>query len=100
MESERNKIEGKNIGIFSYGSGCGAEFMLCQIKSGISPIIKNLKFIEQMKRRKKITFEQYTQIYSKSGEEIFYFPEEAKGYKDQFTKFVFTGFNEHKRMYI
>ena len=100
MESEKNNVERKNIGLFSYGSGCGAEFMLCHMKSPIDRIIKNLKFVEQIKRRKEINFEQYTQIYSKSAEEIFYYPEEAKSFKDPFTKFVFTGFKGHKRMYI
>ena len=100
MESEKTNVERKNIGLFSYGSGCGAEFMLCHMKSPTDRIIKNLKFTEQIKRRKKINFEQYTQIYSKSAEEIFYYPEEAKSFKDQFTKFVFTGFKGHKRMYI
>jgi 3-hydroxy-3-methylglutaryl CoA synthase len=100
MESEKANVERKDIGLFSYGSGCGAEFMLCHVKSPIDRIIKNLKFNEQLKRRKKISFEQYTQIYSKSAEEIFYYLEEAKTFKDQFTKFVFTGFEGHKRMYI
>jgi hydroxymethylglutaryl-CoA synthase len=100
LESEKINAERKNIGIFSYGSGCGAEFMLCRMKSGIERIIDNLRFLQQIERRKKITFEQYTQFYSKSEEEIFYYPQEAENFKDQFTRFVFTGFNGHKRTYI
>jgi len=35
LETEKEKAEGKRVGIFSYGSGCGAEFFLCQMKSGV-----------------------------------------------------------------
>ncbi len=100
MENERERIEGKRIGIFSYGSGCGAEFLLYNMKSGIGPIIDSLRFKEQLARRKEITFEQYTQMYSKSSEEVFYYPDEAMAFKDQYTKFVFTGFKDHKRQYV
>ena len=100
LESEKTKVEGKNIGLFSYGSGSGAEFMVCNVNPEIGPIIDKLNFLDQINRRKKVTFEQYTQMYSKNGEEVYYPPEEVIGYKDDFTKFVFTGFKEHKRIYV
>jgi hydroxymethylglutaryl-CoA synthase len=100
LEAEREKAAGKKVGIFSYGSGCGAEFFVCQINSEISDIIRNLHFREQLERRKKITFEKYVQTYSKSGEEVIYYPGEAETYKDQFTRFVFMGFKDHRREYL
>ncbi len=100
LESEREKVEGKRIGVFSYGSGCGAEFFLCHMKHDIGKIIDSLGFREQVEKRKKLTFEQYVQYYSKTGEEILYYPEEAKGLKNKFTRFVFTGFQGHKRQYL
>ncbi len=99
LEAEREKVEGKKIGLFSYGSGCGAEFFLCHISKGIKKIIESLGFNEQLESRKRLTFEQYVQCYSKSGEEVLYYPEEAKGFKNKYTRFVFTGFQEHKRQY-
>lgn len=100
LENEREKVEGKRIGIFSYGSGCGAEFLLYNMQKDISSIIDSLDFKEQLDKRKKITFEQYTQFYSKSSEEVFYYPGEANYFKNKYTKFVFTGFKDHKRQYI
>jgi len=99
LEAEGEKAEEKKIGLFSYGSGCGAEFFLCHIKPGIGKIVNSIGLGEQLKNRKKLTFEQYVQCYSKSDEEILYHPEEAKGFKNKFTQFVFTGFQEHKRQY-
>src|SRR4030043_412062 len=96
LENEREKVEGKRIGIFSYGSGCGAEFLLYNFQKDISGIIDSLHFKEQLDKRKKITFEQYTQFYSKSSEEVFYYPGEANYFKNEYTKFVFTGFKDHK----
>ncbi|MGE5253424.1 MAG: hydroxymethylglutaryl-CoA synthase [Planctomycetaceae bacterium] len=100
LETEGEKSEGKRIGIFSYGSGCGAEFFLCEMKTGTGAIIRGLRFKEILERRKRITFEKYVQTYSKSGEEIFYHPGEVEAFKDAFTRFVFTGFKEHRRQYL
>jgi hydroxymethylglutaryl-CoA synthase len=100
LENERKKTEGKRIGIFSYGSGCGAEFLLYNMQTEISRVIDSLHFKEQLDKRKKITFEQYIQFYSKSSEEVFYYPDEANYFKNNYTKFVFTGFKDHKRQYI
>jgi hydroxymethylglutaryl-CoA synthase len=100
LETEKEKAEGKRVGIFSYGSGCGAEFFLCQMKSGIGGLIRGLRFQELLERRKKITFEKYVQTYSKSWEETFYHPGEVEVFKDDFTRFVFTGFKDHKRQYL
>ena len=99
LETERENVEDKKVGIFSYGSGCGAEFMVCHMRSGIGKIIEGLRFKEQLDRRKKLTFEEYIQIYSKSSEEIFYYPGEVETFKDPFTRFVFTGFKDHRRQY-
>lgn len=99
LEAEGEKAEGKTVGLFSYGSGCGAEFFLCHLKPGISKIVDSMGFKEQLENRKKLTFEQYIQFYSKSDEEILYYPEEARGFKNKFTRFIFTGFKEHRRQY-
>ncbi|MEW6442986.1 MAG: hydroxymethylglutaryl-CoA synthase [bacterium] len=93
------RMEGSRVGLFSYGSGCGAEFMVCEVNRGIGAILDGLGFAEQLARRKRVTFEQYVQIYSKSSEEILYHPGETEAFKDRFTRFVFTGFKDHKRQY-
>ena len=100
LETEGKKAEVKQVGMFSYGSGCGAEFFLCRIQTGIGAQLKKLRFREQLERRKKVTFEKYMQTYSKSSEEILYYPAEIEAFKDSFTRFVFTGFKDHKRQYL
>jgi hydroxymethylglutaryl-CoA synthase len=100
LETEKEKVAGKKVGIFSYGSGCGAEFLICNMKENVSSIIDGLKFRKQLDRRKKISIEHYTHIYSKELEDIKYFPEEVRLFKDEYTKFVFTGIKDHKRQYV
>ena len=100
LENEKEKVGGKKIGIFSYGSGCGAEFLLYNMKSDVSKIVESLHFKEQLDKRQKITFEQYTQFYSKSYEEVVYSNEEAESFKNEYSKFIFTGFRDHKRRYV
>jgi len=100
LETERDRVEGKRVGVFSYGSGCGAEFFLCQMKTGLSQIIEKMRFQEQLDRRKSVTFEQYVQWYSRSGAETLYHPAEVEAHKDPFTRFTFIGFKDHKRQYV
>jgi hydroxymethylglutaryl-CoA synthase len=100
LETERNQVEGKRVGVFSYGSGCGAEFFVCEMKTGITEIIRGMRFQEQLDRRKAITFEQYVQWYSTTRAETLYHPAEMEAHKDPFTRFTFIGFKDHKRQYI
>ena len=100
LETERDRVDGKRVGVFSYGSGCGAEFFVCQMKTGLSEIIRGMRFQEQLDRRKAITFEQYVQWYSRSGAETLYHPAEVEAHKDPFTRFTFIGFKDHKRRYV
>ena len=100
LETEREKVAGKKVGIFSYGSGCGAEFLICNMKENVGSIIDGLQFRKQLDRREKISIEHYTHIYSKGLQDVKYFPEEVRLFKDEYTKFVFTGIKDHKRQYI
>jgi hydroxymethylglutaryl-CoA synthase len=100
LENEREKAEDKKIGLFSYGSGCTAEFLLYRTKTKLGEIIDSLHFKDQLDKRKKITFEEYTQFYSKSWEEVSDPPDGANSMKNEYTRFVFTGFKDHKRQYL
>ena len=100
LETEREKVAGKKIGIFSYGSGCGAEFLICQMKENIEEVIDRLTFKKQLDRRKKISIEHYTHIYSQKPQDVIYFREEVTNFKDDYTKFVFIGIKDHKRQYV
>jgi hydroxymethylglutaryl-CoA synthase len=100
LETERERVDGKRVGVFSYGSGCGAEFFVCQMKTGIGEIVRGIGLQEQLDRRKSVTFEQYVQWYSRSRAETLYHPEEVEAHKDPFTRFTFIGFKDHKRQYV
>jgi len=99
LENEGERVEGKRVGVFSYGSNCGAEFFLCQMKTGNRAIVKGLRFQEQLEKREKITLEQYEGIYSENREEILYHPREVEAFKNSFTRFAFMGLKDHKRQY-
>lgn len=100
LETQGKWVEGKQVGVFSYGSGCGAEFFLCQMKTGLDRILQGLRFQEQLDRRRAVTFEQYVQWYSTSRAETLYHPAEVEAHKDPFTRFTFIGFKDHKRRYV
>jgi hydroxymethylglutaryl-CoA synthase len=100
LEAEGEKAAGKKVGIFSYGSGCGAEFLICNINEAVGRIIDGLNFKKQLDRREKISIEHYTHIYSKRLQDVKYFPQEARHFKDEYTQFVFTGIEDHKRQYV
>ncbi len=99
LESEGSKACGKDVGIFSYGSGCGAEFLICRIKPDAAEVIDNLGFKVRLEDRKQISLEHYTHIYSHRPQDVKYFPQEAGHFKDAYTRFVFTGIRDHKREY-
>jgi len=100
LEAEREKVEGKQVGLFSYGSGCGAEFMLCSINRGISSILDRLQFRQQLDRRKRISFEEYEYIYSNQEERSSYHPHTAEDFNDPFAYFIFNGVKDYKRQYL
>ena len=99
MEEKSESLIGKNIGIFSYGSGCGAEFLIAHIGRGMKQQAKHLNFNKQLKRRKKITMEEYTELYSEQGASKTIKREDVISTDDEFSRYFFTGVNEHKRQY-
>jgi len=66
----------------------------------IKQIIEHLNFVKQLERRKQISIEHYTHIYSKQDKDVIYFSPEIQNFKDNFTHFVFKGIKDHKRQYI
>jgi 3-hydroxy-3-methylglutaryl CoA synthase len=66
----------------------------------VGNIIDRLNFRKQLERRKKISIEHYTHIYSQKSQDVRYFPQEARHFKDEYTQFVFTGIKDHQRLYV
>jgi hydroxymethylglutaryl-CoA synthase len=93
------KLINKNIGIFSYGSGCGAEFLIARIGQGIKKQAMQHNFKKQLLRRKKITMEQYTELYGEPDTGKSMMNNQAIAVDDEFSRYVFTGVKDHKRQY-
>jgi hydroxymethylglutaryl-CoA synthase len=99
MEEKADDLEGKVVGIFSYGSGCGAEYFPLFIGHGAQRKFENLRFREQIQKRRKITIEEYNEIYSKKNGEKALRPEEIAENRNGFSRYFFWGIENDKRVY-
>jgi hydroxymethylglutaryl-CoA synthase len=62
LESEAAQLEGKRVGLFSYGSGCQAEFFAGTIAAGAGSFAAQLKLSEPLERRRSLSFAEYEAI--------------------------------------
>ncbi|MDB4970851.1 MAG: Hydroxymethylglutaryl-CoA synthase [Myxococcales bacterium] len=62
LEAEAAELEGKRIGLFSYGSGCCAEFFAGTVPAGAGAFADKLEMAAPLKDRRKYTFAEYEQI--------------------------------------
>lgn len=102
LDEKSDDLIGKNIGVFSYGSGCGAEFLVAHIGRGIQKQIKRYSFKNQLLRRKKISMDQYALLYGEQNNET----PTKNGFlekindSDEYSRYIFTGVKDHKRQYV
>jgi hydroxymethylglutaryl-CoA synthase len=54
--------ENRTISLFSYGSGCVAEFMTARVQVGSSEIMKQHSYRQILDRRSKVSVEEYEEI--------------------------------------
>jgi hydroxymethylglutaryl-CoA synthase len=99
IENVPDKLINKNIGIFSYGSGCGAEFLIAHIGKGITKQVKLLKLKKQIERCKKITINEYEDLYGEKASSESIIQNEIIKPGDEFSRYLFTGVKDHKRQY-
>ena len=62
LEAQANELEGKRIGLFSYGSGCTAEFFAGRVVQGAGAFADSLKLAEPLQNRRKYTVAEYEAI--------------------------------------
>lgn len=62
LESEATELEGKRIGLFSYGSGCTAEYFAGRVVQGAGAFAQALRLAEPLENRRKYTIPEYEQI--------------------------------------
>lgn len=99
IENIHEKLVNKNIGIFSYGSGCGAEFLIAHIGKGIEKQAELLNFKNQIERSRKISIKEYEDLYGENGSSDTIRQDEIVKPGDAFSRYVFTGIKDHKRQY-
>ena len=62
LHAEATVIEGSRIGLFSYGSGCGAEFFAARVVPGAGAFAKALALDEPLRHRVRLAFDEYEAI--------------------------------------
>jgi hydroxymethylglutaryl-CoA synthase len=62
LEAEASELEGQRIGLFSYGSGCCAEYFAGRVQPGAGAFAESLKLAEPLADRRRYTFAEYEQI--------------------------------------
>jgi hydroxymethylglutaryl-CoA synthase len=62
LNAEAAELEGKRIGLFSYGSGCAAEFFAGRVVAGAGKMIEQLAVAEPLTNRRRYTIPEYEQI--------------------------------------
>jgi hydroxymethylglutaryl-CoA synthase len=62
LEGEAAELEGKRIGLFSYGSGCAAEFFAGRVAAGAGAFADKLALAEPLLNRRRYTIPEYEMI--------------------------------------
>lgn len=89
-------LAGKRIGLYSYGSGCVAEYFSGIVQPGYRQHIRAAAHREMLAHRTELTFQQYEDIFNLK------FPTDGGDHKfAQYRTGAFrlAGVNQHKRLY-
>jgi hydroxymethylglutaryl-CoA synthase len=62
LEAEAGELEGRRIGLFSYGSGCAAEFFAGRVVAGAGAFADKLALAEPLADRRRYTIAEYEAI--------------------------------------
>jgi hydroxymethylglutaryl-CoA synthase len=62
FDQERAALEGKRVGLYSYGSGCAAEFFAGRVPTGAGAHAKALELAGPLEARRRLTIEEYERI--------------------------------------
>ncbi len=62
LNAEARELEGKRIGLFSYGSGCAAEFFAGRVVAGAGAFVESLQLAAPLANRRRYTIPEYEAI--------------------------------------
>ena len=68
LESDAAALEGQRVGLFSYGSGCQAEFFAGTVAQGAGAFAAQLQISGALERRRRLTVAEYEAIRANDGE--------------------------------
>jgi hydroxymethylglutaryl-CoA synthase len=99
LEAEAGELEGQRIGLFSYGSGCCAEFFAGRVQKGAGAFAEALALAAPLKDRRKYSFAEYEQIRLRD-EEGDKRPVNGEGHGLPEGSVAFVGVDSDRRVYI
>ena len=70
LHAEAAVLEGKRVGLFSYGSGCGAELFAGRVVTGAGAFARALALDAPLHERVRLSFEAYEAIRRADGDEV------------------------------
>jgi hydroxymethylglutaryl-CoA synthase len=62
LHAEAKVLEGERIGLFSYGSGCAAEFFAGRVQEGAASFVEQLRIDEPLAARRRLDMAEYEAI--------------------------------------
>ena len=94
LHFEADQIEGQRIGLFSYGSGCTAEYFSGRVVEGAAAFVQTLEIAQPLANRRRYTIAEYETI-RRADNEIDNRPVESHN----FPPFAFVGVEQDRRVY-
>ncbi len=101
LEDSSQKLAGKLVSLFSYGSGCGAEFMSGKVTEGAHRLMRNNSSRALLDKRNRVSVSEYEEILDAcskmdlNGEEGICEPSKWNLSRSV----VYLGTQDHKRIY-
>lgn len=97
LDNRDEDLAGKQIGFFSYGSGCVAEFFSGQIQAGYQSRLHTDRHQTLLSRRQEVNYDEYLSLY--------HYPDPQQGESLDIPKttqgrFRLAAITHHKREYI
>lgn len=97
LENNGEDLSGQRIGLFSYGSGCVAEFFSARVVSGYQQALFSAEHQNLLAGRQEISFDEYLTLYhapDPQNGEVCTLEEDSQG------RFRLAAIAHHKREYI